>query len=380
MEEKDLYAALGVARNASADEIRKAYRKLARKYHPDVNPGNDAAEERFKAISEAHDIVGDPEKRKLYDEFGIAGAQSGFDPDQARAARTAYSWAGSGRGAGQRAGFGGYENFEDIFGDIFSERGGGGASRGRRRAAGGDFESEIEIDFLDAVRGMSTEISLDRRDACTVCSGSGVDVSAAPTCPECNGSGRVQVGDGPVKFTRTCSRCGGAGRVGANPCAACGGGGQTSRRERLAVKIPPGVDTGSRVRVSGKGGAGAGGGPAGDLYIRVVVRPHPLIERRGDDLYVDLPVTVGEAISGAAIEVPTPDGTKVRVRVPPRTQTGKQLRIRGRGMPSLRGGSRGDLYLRVAVHVPEAGGAAVTAAAEAMAAGYDSDVRGELRF
>jgi molecular chaperone DnaJ len=379
MDEKDLYAALGVERGASADDIRKTYRKLARKYHPDVNPGNDAAEERFKAISEAHDVLGDPERRKLYDEFGMAGVQSGFNADQARAARAAYSWGGSGGGARQ-AGFGGYENFEDIFGDIFADRSGAGPARGSRRAAGGDFESEIEIDFLDAVRGLSSEISLERRDPCAVCSGSGIDVSAAPLCPECHGAGRVPVGDGPVKFTRTCSRCGGVGRDGAKPCTTCGGEGQTHRRERLAVKIPPGVDTGSRVRVAGKGGAGAGGGRAGNLYIRVVVRPHPLIERRGDDLYVDLPVTVAEAISGAAIEVPTPDGSKVRVRVPPRTQTGKQLRIRGRGMPSLKGGGRGDLYLRIAVHVPDAGGEAIDAAAAAMAAGYGSDVRGELRF
>lgn len=374
MEEKDLYAALGVERGASADEIRKVYRKLARKYHPDVNPGNDAAEERFKSISEAHDVLGDAQRRKLYDEFGMAGVQSGFDPDQARAARAAYSRGGGGRASG----FGGYESFEDIFGDIFAGRGRGGG--GMPRGPGADLESEIEIDFLDAVRGLSTEVNLERRDVCATCSGSGVDLRSAPVCSECGGQGRVQVSEGPVTFMRTCARCGGIGRQSAKPCPTCGGSGHSSRRERLSVKIPAGVDTGSRVRVAGKGGAGTGGGHAGDLYIRVRVRPHALIERRGDDLYVDLPVTVAEAVSGASIEVPTPDGAKVRVRVPAGTQTGKQLRIRGRGMPALKGGGRGDLYLRVAVHIPQGGGEAVAAAAASMNAGYGADVRGELRF
>lgn len=373
MADKDLYAVLGVGRGATADEIRKVYRKLARKYHPDVNPGNAAAEERFKEISEAHDVLGDPERRKLYDEFGMAGVQSGFDPERARAARSTYTW---GRGE-QPSGFGGYESFEDIFGDIFGGRGGG---RGPQRDAGADFESEIEIDLIDAVRGLSTEVNLERRDPCGTCSGSGIDLAGAQQCSECGGRGRVQVGDGPVKFMRTCGRCRGVGREGARPCATCGGAGQVGRRERLAVKIPAGVDSGSRVRVAGKGGAGSGGGRSGDLYIRVHVRPHPLIERRGDDLYVDLPVTVAEAVSGASIEVPTPDGAKVRVRVPPGTQTGKQLRIRGRGMPSLKGGERGDLYLRVAVHIPQAAGEAIAAAAAALDAGYRGDVRGELKF
>lgn len=372
MEEKDLYAALGVARNATADEIRKAYRKLARKYHPDVNPGNDAAEERFKAISEAHEVLGDAERRKLYDEFGMAGVQSGFDADRARAARTAFH-------GDRAAGFGGYENFEDIFGDIFGAHGAAGR-RAAPGAAGEDFESEIEIDLLDAVRGLSTEIGIERQEACSTCGGSGIDLVAAPVCGECDGRGRVQVGEGPVLFMRTCGRCRGIGREGAKPCVACGGGGRVGRRERLAVKIPAGVDTGSRVRVSGKGGAGAGGGRAGDLYIRVRVRPHPLIDRRGDDLYVDLPVTVAEAVAGASIEVPTPDGSVVRVRVPPGSQTGRQLRIRGRGMPAIRGDARGDLYLRVAVQIPQSGGEDIAAAAAALDRGYTGDVRSGMRF
>ncbi len=379
MEEKDLYAALGVDRKASADEIRKAYRKLARKHHPDVNPGNQDAENRFKEISEAHEILGDPDKRKLYDEFGMAGAQSGFDAEQARAARDAYAWRAT--GSEPRGGFGGYENFEDIFGDIFSGRGSHGArSRTGVRAAGEDLETELEIDLLDAVRGLATEIGIDRREVCATCTGSGLDLSSAPICSQCGGQGRVRVGEGPVAFMRTCPRCGGQGREGTKPCPTCSGAGQTSRRERLSVKIPPGVDTGSRVRVSGKGGAGIGNGAPGDLFIRVVVRPHRLIERRGDDLHLDLPVTVVEAVSGASIDVPTPDGAKVRVRVPPRTQSGKQLRVRGHGMPRLKGDGRGDLYLRVVVHIPEDGGEEVERAAAEMSAGYKSDPRSSMRF
>ncbi len=374
MEEKDLYSVLGVDRGASADEVRKAYRKLARKYHPDVNPGNDAAEERFKAISEANDVIGDEAKRKLYDEFGLAGVQSGFDPDAARAARHGFS---PGGGAAHRSGFGGYQNFEDIFGDILGGRGGG---FGPRTQAGEDLDSEIEIDLIDAVRGMSTEISLERRERCSTCAGSGVDVSGAPPCSQCAGQGRVRVGEGPVSFMQACPACGGHGRTGAKACASCSGIGQTRTRERLAVKIPAGVDVGSRVRVAGKGGAGAGGGPPGDLYIRVKVRPHRLMERRGDDLYVDLPVTVAEAVSGASIDVPTPDGSKVRVRVPPATQSGKQLRVRGHGMPHLKGEGRGDLYLRIAVHIPDKVGEAIATAAAAMDEGYEADLRGELRF
>jgi len=384
MEDKDLYAALGVERGASDDDIRRAYRKLARKHHPDVNPGNDEAEERFKVISEAGDVLGDPAKRKLYDEFGMAGVQAGFDPQQARAARSAHSW-GSG-GFERRSGFGGYQNYEDIFGDIFGQGGGmgagmsGGPRGSARAAAGGDFESELEIGLLDAIRGLSTEISIERREPCSVCSGSGLDLSSARTCSECGGQGRTRVGDGPVAFMRACPRCGGLGQEGAKPCGACGGSGTTTRRERLSVKIPPGVDTGSRVRVAGKGGAGTGGAPAGDLYIVITVRPHPLVERRGDDLYIDLPVTVPEAIVGASIEVPTPDGSKVRVRVPAGTQSGARLRVRGHGMPPLKGGARGDLILRVQVHIPKDGGEPVVAAAKALEAGYQGDLRAALRY
>jgi molecular chaperone DnaJ len=366
MTEKDLYAALGVSRTASAEEIKKIYRKLARKHHPDVNPGNREAEERFKGISEAYDILGDAEKRKLYDEFGMAGVQSGFNPDQARAHR---EQARAGAAGGGGAGFAGYENFEDVFGDIFNE---GGFRAAATRGA--DVESEFEIGLLDALRGLSTTIAIERPEVCPTCDGSGADPAGATTCPECKGQGRVRMGQGPVAFMRTCPRCGGAGRVSLRPCPTCNGAGQRVTTERLNVHIPAGVDNGSRVRVAGKGSPGRAGAPAGDLYIRVKVRPHPLLERRGDDLYLDLPVTVSEAMLGASIEVPTSDGA-VRVRVPPRSQAGRQLRVRGRGAPHLRGKERGDLYLTLKPYVPESESAAALDAARALDAAYERSPR-----
>lgn len=372
-EDKDLYALLGVPRTASVDDIRKAYRKLARKLHPDVNPGNRSAEERFKAVSEAHDVLSDAEKRKLYDEFGMAGVQGGFDADQARAYRDqAEQWrrqqaAGAGAGA---AGFAGYENLEDLFGDIFreSQRGGGGRGFGAARD-GGDAEAEMTIDLLDAVRGLSTALTLQRQEVCPTCTGSGADPGSVVTCPECQGKGRVQMAQGPVSFTRTCPRCGGSGRSASKPCGSCGGQGVRGVSERLTVHIPAGVDSGSRVRVAGKGNPGVQGGAAGDLYIRITVRPHALLERRGDDLHLDLPVSVSEAMLGASVEVPTPDGM-VRVKVPRRSQSGRQLRVKEKGVPHLRGGGRGDLYLRLVVQVPDRESESADEAARALDAAY----------
>jgi molecular chaperone DnaJ len=380
MTEKDLYAVLGVSRTASADDIRKAYRKLARAHHPDVNPGNKQAEERFKALSEANDVLGDPEKRKLYDEFGMAGVQAGFDPQQARAYRDQTAeWQRRTSAGGPQAegGFAGYSSFEDIFGDIFG--GAGGAGRTAPEMRGGDAESEMTIDLLDAVRGLSTELTIQRQEPCPTCDGSGADPASTTTCPECQGRGTVRMGKGPMSLTRTCPRCHGAGKVSTRPCPTCNGAGRRLTTERLSVRIPPGVDTGSRVRIAGKGSPGVGGAPAGDLYIRVTVRPHPLLERRGDDLYLDMPVTVGEAMQGASIEVPTPDGP-VRVKVPPRSQSGRQLRVKGRGVPALRGGERGDLYLRLRVHVPETDAPAAAEAAQALDALYTASPRDGWRL
>jgi len=373
MTEKDLYAVLGVPRTATADEIRKAYRKLARAHHPDVNPGNKEAEERFKALTEANDVLGDPEKRKLYDEFGMAAAQSGFDPAQARAHREqASEW--QRRSAPDGEGFGGYSSFEDIFGDIFNRTG-----RGAPEMRGGDAESEMTIDLLDAVRGLSTELTIQRQEACPTCEGSGADPASASTCPECQGRGTVRMGKGPMSMTRACPRCGGAGKVSTRPCPTCQGSGRKIASERLSVRIPAGVDTGSRVRIAGKGSPGTGNAPPGDLYIRVTVRPHPFLERRGDDLYMDMPVTISEAMLGAGIEVPTPDGP-VRVKVPALSQAGRQLRVKGRGVPQLKGGGRGDLYLRLQVHVPDRDTPAAAEAARALDEAYAHNPRDGWRL
>jgi molecular chaperone DnaJ len=369
---KDLYRVLGVERTASAAEIKTAYRKLARKHHPDVNPGNKAAEERFKEISQAHDVLSDPEKRKLYDQFGMEGLQAGFEAHQARTQRARAGAAGA-EEAFSRGGFGRYANFEDIFGDIF----GGGARPGPQ--PGQDTEAVLEVDLLDAIRGLSTQIGIDRPETCATCGGSGSDPQSETVCPECQGRGQVQASRGPISMLRTCPQCHGAGRIGTRPCVTCNGQGQTTRHERLNVRIPAGVDNGSRVRVAGKGAAGPGGGPPGDLYIVVRVRPHPLLERRGNDLYLDVPVTVGEAVLGASIAVPTPDGS-VRVKVPAGSQSGKRLRIRAHGVPALKGGARGDLYIRLMIQVPVDGGEEVRDAIRKVESAYGEDPRSGLRL
>jgi molecular chaperone DnaJ len=373
MADKDLYAVLGVKRDASAENIKKTYRKLARRYHPDVNPGNKQAEERFKEISQAHDVLSDPERRKIYDEFGMQGLQAGFDAGKARAYG---EWKGrrqAGAESFDRGGFGRYSRFEDVFGDIFS----GAARHGAQ--PGHDIEAALEIGLLDAVRGVSTQISIERPELCTRCGGSGNEPGSETECPECHGSGQVQMGRGPVAFGRTCPRCGGAGRVSTRTCSACNGRGEIAQRERLNVHIPAGVDSGSRVRVAGKGAPGHNGGPPGDLYIVVRVGPHPVLERRGNDLHLDVPITVGEAALGGTITVPTPDGER-RVKVPPGSQSGKLLRIRGHGVPALKGGERGNLYIRLMIQVPIDGGEKVHEAIRAMESAYSKDLRSDLRL
>lgn len=375
---QDFYAILGVPRSATAADIKKAYRKLARKYHPDVNPGNKAAEEKFKRISEAHDVLSDAEKRKLYDEFGAAGLQTGFDPARAReyAAWQSRPREGDFAEVGGRRSGARYSSFEDIFGDIF-----GAGAQEHGPARGADAEHEIQIGFLDAVRGVATTVALERSETCATCRGSGQQRGAgATTCPDCGGRGQVRAGQGPIAFSRTCPRCGGAGEIGLRSCSTCGGSGRTRRSEQLSVRIPAGVDNGSKVRVAGKGGPGHAGGSPGDLYLIVRVTPHPLLERRGDDLYFDVPITVGEATLGAQITVPTPDG-EVRVKVPPGSQSGRALRVRGHGVSHLGGGGRGDLYLRLMVHVPDQSAAErVKSAIETVESVYGGSPRQGLRF
>jgi molecular chaperone DnaJ len=373
MARKDLYGVLGVGRKASADEIKKAYRKLARKHHPDVNPGNKQAEERFKEISFANDVLADPEKRKIYDEFGFEGLQGGFDADRARQYR---EWQSSGGSAPAGRGFGKYSSFEDVFsdlGDLFGGQGRGFRGPGR----GADLEYSLELDLLDAVHGVTQTIALRRPVACPQCVGAGG--KGATVCPQCEGAGQVRVGGGPVAFGRTCPRCSGSGRAYTEPCPRCGATGRIDEVDRLSVKIPAGVDEGSKIRLAGKGEAGHKGGPPGDLYINVRLRPHPFLERRGQDLYLDLPVTVGEATLGASVTVPTPGGD-VSLRISPGSQSGQRLRLRGRGVKDAKSKAAGDLYVRLLVQVPRDGGERARRAAEELDQCYGESPRKNLKL
>ncbi len=370
-EEKDLYAVLGVSKGASADELRRSYRRLARKYHPDVNPGDKQAEERFKEVSAAYDVLSDTDKRKLYDEFGMAGLREGFDPEKARAYQ---SWS-RGRAA---TGFGGGEpgfdfDFDvgDIFGDVF-----GGQQRRRagepRRGHGGDLLAVVEIDLAQAIRGSEVQLQVPAAKTCEACQGSGNELgSKERTCPECGGSGRRQVVRGPMRMSAVCPTCGGAGVL-RTPCHSCGGSGKQVEQQTVTVRIPPGADDGSRLRVPKRGEPGVGGGPPGDLVIETRVRPHPHFRRQGLDLYLRLPVSLAEAYNGATVEVPTPTGT-VKLKIPPRSQQGSEMRLRNKGV--ARGGQAGDLYVTLDVRVPEVDDEEVRHAVEAASRGYRRPLR-----
>ncbi|MCZ6514701.1 MAG: molecular chaperone DnaJ [Acidobacteria bacterium] len=356
MKRKDYYATLGIKKGSGAEEIRKAYRRLARKYHPDVNPHNRSAEEEFKSVSEAYDVLGDAKKRKIYDQYGFysdqvpsggpgAGAPfQGFD-------FSGFDFTGFGGGGGgsppHRAG----SSFRDIFSQIFS---GGGESAPRQNApqAGRDLEHSLRVDFRDAIQGTKVRIRVLREETCRNCSGSGSGPGGPVVCPECGGAGSIRRGVGALQFNMGCPQCGGAGRL-PRGCAACRGAGRARRQEKFEVRVPPGVQTGSRIRLAGKGNAGTNGGPPGDLYIVTEVVPHPYFDRKGDNIYTQVPVTVSEAALGAKIEVPTLDGRAV-LKVPPGTQSGQKFRLRGKGAPSLRGNQRGDHYVEVQVRVPRA--------------------------
>jgi molecular chaperone DnaJ len=331
---KNLYEVLGVPKNASADEIKKAYRKLARQHHPDANPGDASAEERFKEIQGAYDVLSDPEKRKAYDTFGSANGRPGgpgftnvdFD-------------------------FGDLGDLGDLFGGLFG-RGGGGrrAPSGQR---GADLEVEVRLSFEDSLRGVETKIPVEVETACRECGGSGAKPGTAPTiCPECKGRGVLAESQGLFALSTPCPRCRGNGTVIEDPCPRCRGTGRERRTKRYSVRIPAGVRDGTRIKLKGKGEAGYGGAPAGDLYVVTRVDPSPIYERRGSDLIVEVPVTFPQAALGATVEVPTPEGP-VSLKVPAGSEDGKLLRIRGRGAPKLKGGGRGDVLARVKLVVPK---------------------------
>jgi molecular chaperone DnaJ len=353
MPERDYYKTLGVERSASLDDIRKAYRKLARKFHPDINPGNKQAEEKFKDLSIAYDVLSDPKKRKLYDEFGEAGLASGFDADKARAYQQWQEGSARAGGGASESSF----NTDDL-GDLFSRFGFGGSTGAGRRSSsapgrGQDIESSMEIDFLDAVRGFQTAITLERPLECGVCHGSGTQPGTKQSrCPDCGGSGMKSVAQGPIQYRQTCPRCSGTGQLPGEPCKNCHGTGRVVRAESIRVNIPPGAEPGKMIRLRGKGEAGVRGGAAGDLLIRPLIRSHPLLTRDGRDLSMDLPITVAEAMRGATVDVPTPSGS-VKVRIPPGAQSGQRLRVRGKGVPAHGQSPAGDLYLRLMIRVPK---------------------------
>jgi molecular chaperone DnaJ len=331
---KDLYAVLGVKKGASADEIKQAYRKLAREHHPDRNPGDDAAEERFKEIQTAYDVLSDPEKRKQYDAFGSSDGRRGFDP----------------RGGGfDDFNLGDFGDLGDLFGGIF----GRGAGRRRSQAQrGADLEAQVNLSFEDSLKGVETKIPVDVETACSDCGGSGAKPGTSPkVCPECRGRGVTSESQGLFALSQPCPRCRGNGTVIEDPCPSCRGTGRERRTKRYTVKIPAGVKDGTRIKLKGKGEAGSGGGPAGDLHVVTRVAESPIYQRRGADLVVEVPVGLADAALGTEVEVPTPDGA-VSLKVPAGSEHGKLLRIKGRGAPRLKGG-KGDVLARLKLEVPK---------------------------
>lgn len=335
----DPYKVLGVAKNASEGEIKKAYRKLARQWHPDQNAGNAEAEEKFKEIQEAYDIVGDPKKRKEFDSGGLSGMfGNGGNPFSGGANPFG--------GGGVR-----FENLSDILGGVGNMFGGGGRSRSRVER-GRDLEASVAIGFDQSIKGTEVSVSVPRRETCETCHGNGAAPGTSPkTCPRCEGSGMESVGQGMFSMSQPCQQCHGRGTIVEKPCKTCNGDGSVARTRKFRVKIPPGVREGARIRVAGKGEVGENGGAAGDLYVIVHVAGSPVFARKGDNLEVTVPVTVTEAMLGATIEVPTLDGSK-QIKVPAGTRHGTVIRLKGEGPAHTKGAGNGDLRYRIDLQVP----------------------------
>lgn len=332
MSKRDYYEVLGVNKGASERDIKKAYKRLAMKYHPDRTQGDKAKEEKFKEIQEAYEILTDSQKRAAYDQYGHAGV----DPN---------------RGG---AGFGGGADFGDIFGDVFGDIFGGGGRGGRQSRArqGADLRYNLELSLEEAVRGKSVEIRVPTLVECDSCHGSGAKKGSSPTsCPTCHGNGQVQMRQGFFAVQQTCPTCSGKGKIISDPCRACHGQGRKEKTKTLSVKVPAGVDTGDRIRLSGEGEAGEHGAPAGDLYVQVHVKEHDIFVRDGNNLYCEVPLSFTHAALGGEIEVPTLDG-KVKLKITPETQTGRMFRLRGKGVKSVRSGSVGDLMCKVVIETP----------------------------
>lgn len=333
MSKRDYYEVLGVEKSADDKELKKAYRRVAMKNHPDRNPDDKAAEEKFKEASEAYEILSDSQKRAAYDQYGHAGVEG---------------QAGFGGGAG---GFGG-GGFSDIFGDVFGDIfGGGGGGRGGP-SRGADLRYSLDLSLEEAVKGKTVKIKVPTLVTCNVCDGSGAKPGTSPTtCATCGGHGQVRMSQGFFSVQQTCPSCRGTGKTISDPCNNCHGQGRLEENKTLSVKVPPGVDTGDRIRLSGEGEAGDAGGPPGDLYVQVNVREHEFFQRDGKNLYCEVPISMFDACLGGEIEVPTLDG-RVKLRIPSETQTGKLFRLRGKGVISVRGGAAGDLMCRVVLETP----------------------------
>lgn len=342
MAKRDYYEVLGVSRGASSDEIKKAYRRKAKELHPDRNADNPDAEAQFKEANEAYDILKDPERKAAYDRFGHAAFEGGM----------------GGGGRGHPGGMGGQGDFasafSDVFDDLFGDFMGGGRGGGRQRATrGSDLRYNLRITLEEAFSGAQKTINVPTSVACSTCDGTGAEGGAEPTtCPTCSGMGKVRAQQGFFTVERTCPTCSGVGQIIKNPCRACGGAGRVEKDRALSVNIPAGVETGTRIRLGGEGEAGMRGGPAGDLYIFIEVAPHKIFERDGPNLYCRVPVSMTTAALGGDIEVPTIDGGRSRVKIPEGSQSGRQMRLRGKGMPALRGGGAGDMMIELAVETP----------------------------
>lgn len=331
MAKRDYYEVLGVSREADEREIKKAYKRLAMKYHPDRNQGDKESEARFKEIKEAYEILTDAQKKAAYDQYGHAAFEQG--------------------GMGGAGGFGGGADFSDIFGDVFGDIFGGGR-RSQRASRGADLRYTMELTLEEAVRGVTKEIKVPTMVACDVCDGSGAKAGTkATTCPTCHGAGQVQMRQGFFAVQQTCPTCHGRGQIIQDPCNKCHGEGRVQKTKTLSVKIPAGVDTGDRIRLSGEGEAGEFGAPAGDLYVQVHVKEHPIFKREDNNLYCEVPISFTMAALGGEVEVPTLDG-RVNLKIPAETQTGRMFRMRGKGVKSVRGGAIGDLMCRVVVETP----------------------------
>jgi molecular chaperone DnaJ len=339
MSKRDYYEVLGVAREASEEDLKKAYRKLAMKWHPDRNQGDKDAEAKFKELNESYDVLKDAEKRAAYDRFGHAAFEQG----------------GPGGGGGGNP-FGGA--FEDIFEEMFGRFGGGrgGGARGSATGRGADLRTQIEISLEEAFAGTKTNIRISTSVSCEACKGTGAEgasAAGAQTCPGCQGSGKIRAQQGFFLIERTCPTCGGSGRIIKNPCKICQGAGRVQRERALNVTIPPGVEDGTRIRLAGEGEAGLRGAPAGDLYVDIALKPHPIFQREAANIFIRVPLRMSQAALGGHVEVPSIDGGRTRVTIPAGSQTGDQFRLRGKGFSVLRSAARGDMYVQVSVETPQ---------------------------